>query len=73
MLTSTIAEAWFGAASPAGRERVFTAVGHWYRLRRDTRRLLTFNDHLLRDIGLGRGEIEQAVRSGRASRSSAAS
>lgn len=54
-----------GAATRAGMARLAAAVGRWYRLRRDARRLMAFNDHLLSDIGLGRGGIEFAVWSGR--------
>jgi uncharacterized protein YjiS (DUF1127 family) len=49
----------------AGLARLTAAARRWYQLRRDTRQLSAFSDHLLRDIGLGRGEIERAVKDGR--------
>jgi uncharacterized protein YjiS (DUF1127 family) len=36
-----------------------------YRIRRDMRHLMTFNDDMLRDIGLSRAQVARAVRSGR--------
>jgi uncharacterized protein YjiS (DUF1127 family) len=42
------------------------AVSRWQRLRRDTRRLMALDDRMLRDVGLDRGEVERAVRGGRA-------
>ena len=53
------------ACQLAGLIRLAAAARHWYRLRRDMRLLSAFSDHLLHDLGLGRGEIEQAVRDGR--------
>lgn len=44
---------------------VLSALARAYRVRRDTRQLLAFSDHMLRDLGLGRGEIERAARVGR--------
>jgi uncharacterized protein YjiS (DUF1127 family) len=35
------------------------------RVRRDMRRLAEFSDHMLRDIGIARADIEGAVRRGR--------
>lgn len=72
MFTSTITLARSGTFRRAGGDSFVAAAWRWYRLRRDTRRLMTFNDHMLRDIGLGRGEIEQTVRTGRPSRGSTA-
>jgi uncharacterized protein YjiS (DUF1127 family) len=46
--------------------RVFARVLRWRRRRRDARRLMEFDDHLLQDIGLSRGEIGRAVRTGQA-------
>ncbi len=40
-------------------------LAHAARLRRDMRRLSTFDDHILRDIGISRSEVEPAVRFGR--------
>jgi uncharacterized protein YjiS (DUF1127 family) len=45
--------------------RVFLAIAQEIRLRRDLRRLQGLDDAMLRDIGLGRGELEDAVRHGR--------
>jgi uncharacterized protein YjiS (DUF1127 family) len=60
------------AASPtvwmrlaAGTNHLVTSVLRWHRLRRDSRQLMAFGDHMLQDIGLSRGEIERAVRAGR--------
>jgi uncharacterized protein YjiS (DUF1127 family) len=44
---------------------VLGALARAYRVRRDTRRLSAFSDHMLRDLGLGRGEIERVARVGR--------
>jgi uncharacterized protein YjiS (DUF1127 family) len=45
--------------------RAAAALARAYRLRRDTRELLTFSDAMLSDIGLGRGGVEGTVRLGR--------
>ncbi len=47
---------WSGLAGAIVRE---------YRLRRAVRELAVMDDHILRDIGLGRGELERAARFGR--------
>jgi uncharacterized protein YjiS (DUF1127 family) len=39
-----------------------------YRARRDTEHLMGLSHHLLKDIGLGRGEIDSAVRWGQVRR-----
>lgn len=36
-----------------------------FRLRRDMRRLAEFDDHMLRDIGIARSDIEGVIRRGR--------
>ena len=54
------------ARSREGLAQAAAAVARWHRLRRDARRLLALDDRMLRDIGLGRGEVERAVRGGRA-------
>ena len=54
------------ARSREGLAHAAAAVSRWRRLRREARRLMAFDDRMLRDIGLGRGEIERAVRGGRA-------
>lgn len=38
------------------------ALARAYRLRRDARELARYSDRMLHDVGLGRGEIESAVR-----------
>ena len=50
---------------PTGMARLTAAVLRWYRMRRDARRLMAFDDRLLQDIGLSRGEIDSAVQTGR--------
>jgi len=42
------------------------AVARWQRAHRDARRLMMASDRMLRDVGLSRGEVERAVRGGRA-------
>jgi uncharacterized protein YjiS (DUF1127 family) len=54
------------ARSREGLAHAAAAVARWHRLRHDTRRLMALDDRLLRDVGLGRGEVERAVRGGRA-------
>jgi uncharacterized protein YjiS (DUF1127 family) len=55
--------AW--ASLAAGTSHLVAPVLRWYRARRDSRQLMAFGDHMLHDIGLSRGEIERAVRTGR--------
>jgi uncharacterized protein YjiS (DUF1127 family) len=45
--------------------RLGAAVAQAYWLRRDTRQLMAYGDAMLHDIGVGRGEVERAVRAGR--------
>jgi uncharacterized protein YjiS (DUF1127 family) len=45
--------------------RLVAAAIQEYQARLAVRRLRKFDDQLLRDIGVGRGEIERVVRSGR--------
>jgi uncharacterized protein YjiS (DUF1127 family) len=54
------------ARSREGLAHAAAAVARWHRPRRDTRRLMALDDRMLRDVGLGRGEVERAVRGGRA-------
>ena len=49
------------ARAPTGVARLVAAASRWYRLRRDARQLMAFDDRMLQDIGLSRGEIESAV------------
>jgi uncharacterized protein YjiS (DUF1127 family) len=44
--------------------RVVEAIAREVTIRRDMRRLAEFDDHMLRDIGLARADIEGAVRRG---------
>jgi uncharacterized protein YjiS (DUF1127 family) len=48
-----------------GMARVAGATVAEYRARRAARYLTGFDDLMLRDIGIGRGEIERVVRAGR--------
>ena len=43
------------------------ALGREFRTRRDQRLLATMDDNMLSDIGIGRCQIEHAVRDGRSS------
>ena len=43
----------------------FTAFGDWRRARAAERELRALPDHILDDLGLGRGDILNAVRNGR--------
>ena len=54
------------ARSREGLAHAAAAVSRWHRLRREARRLMALDDRMLRDVGLGRGEIKRAVRGGRA-------
>jgi uncharacterized protein YjiS (DUF1127 family) len=49
----------------AALARLIAAVLREHRARRTMRQLMELNNHLLRDIGLSRGEIEHVVRLGR--------
>lgn len=53
------------ARARAALVRVLGALARAYRMRRDTRQLLALSDHMLSDMGIGRGEIGQAVQVGR--------
>ena len=44
---------------------LFAGLRAQRRLRRAERELETFDDHMLRDIGIGRSEIGHVVRNGR--------
>jgi uncharacterized protein YjiS (DUF1127 family) len=56
----------FWGRAREGLAQAAAAASRWRRLRRDTRRLMALDDRLLRDVGLSRGEVERAVRGGRA-------
>jgi uncharacterized protein YjiS (DUF1127 family) len=47
--------------------RITKAVRLELRLRRDERLLMTMSDHELSDLGIGRGQVPDAVRHGRRS------
>ena len=48
---------------PAGLlPQLFARLGAWRRMRRDAALLHSQPDYLLRDIGIGRSQIEAAVR-----------
>jgi uncharacterized protein YjiS (DUF1127 family) len=54
------------APLPARITRLVAAAAiRGYRARHAMRRLMAFDDRLLRDMGVGRGEIERVVHSGR--------
>jgi uncharacterized protein YjiS (DUF1127 family) len=53
------------AAAARGLARLIAAIGHELRMRRDMRQLAAMDDHMLKDIGLCRCEIEYCVRYGR--------
>jgi uncharacterized protein YjiS (DUF1127 family) len=55
------------ARMAAGIARLVATAVRRHRARRATRRLMAFDDQLLRDIGVGRGEIERVVHRGRGS------
>jgi uncharacterized protein YjiS (DUF1127 family) len=48
-----------------GTSYLITSVRRWHRVRRDSRQLMALSDHMLQDLGLSRGAIERAVRTGR--------
>jgi uncharacterized protein YjiS (DUF1127 family) len=53
--------AWFGGVAA----RFAFAIANEIRIRRDMRKLMLMSDHMLKDIGLTRAEIDRAVRYGR--------
>jgi uncharacterized protein YjiS (DUF1127 family) len=53
--------AWFGAAAARSARALASEV----RIRRDRRQLMLMSDHMLKDIGLTRAQIDRAVRYGR--------
>jgi uncharacterized protein YjiS (DUF1127 family) len=62
-----IANTPYWARLLTGLARVTATAFAEYRVRRAARHLMSFDDLMLRDIGIGRGEIEYAVRVGRRS------
>ena len=53
------------AAAARGLALLIGALANELRIRRDMRQLAAMDDHMLKDIGLRRGEIEYCVRYGR--------
>jgi uncharacterized protein YjiS (DUF1127 family) len=53
------------AAAMRGIMLLIAAIANELRIRRDMRQLAAMDDHMLKDIGLRRGEIEYCVRYGR--------
>jgi uncharacterized protein YjiS (DUF1127 family) len=53
------------AAAARGLAWLIAAITHELRIRRDMRQLAAMDDHMLKDIGLHRAEIEHCVRYGR--------
>ena len=75
-MTSTVCSMTRGAISaerkvslPNLLVRAFASIAREVRLRRDLRNLQRLDDVMLQDIGLGRGELEDAVRNGRSGNS----
>jgi uncharacterized protein YjiS (DUF1127 family) len=65
-LSNTCTEAYeSSSARPSGLKNLFSAVMREIRLRRAMRELSALDDAMLHDIGLGHGNIEDAVRCGR--------
>jgi uncharacterized protein YjiS (DUF1127 family) len=61
---ATILDACLAAAA-RGLAWLIAAIAHELRIRRDLRQLAAMDDHMLKDIGLSRGDIEHCVRYGR--------
>jgi uncharacterized protein YjiS (DUF1127 family) len=61
---SVAAWSWFPTLSRAVRRRI-AQLAERRRLRRDTHALLALDDRMLADVGLGRSDVEFAVRYGR--------
>jgi uncharacterized protein YjiS (DUF1127 family) len=53
--------AWFGGVAA----RLALGIANEVRIRRDMRKLTLMSDHMLKDIGLTRAEIDRAARYGR--------
>ena len=61
---ATIIDALWAAAS-RGSAWLMAAIANELRVRRDMRQLAAMDDHMLKDIGLHRCELEDGVRHGR--------
>ena len=55
-----------GAAGPSWWERLARRIANEYRIRRAEREMAALDERTLRDIGLDRGGLGHATRSGRA-------
>jgi uncharacterized protein YjiS (DUF1127 family) len=53
------------AAAARGLAWLIAGIANELRIRRDMRQLAAMDDHMLKDIGLRRSEIEYCVRYGR--------
>ena len=59
---------WLAVLARSAKHRIVQIskrIMEWRRERRDSNVLLTMHDHLLADIGVGRREVEHAIRHGR--------
>ena len=54
---------WFAGLAPRMIRQIQDRLETW----RSTRRLLAFDDAMLKDIGISRGDVERVVRHGRPS------
>jgi uncharacterized protein YjiS (DUF1127 family) len=61
---TTLFDAWLATAARSSAWLI-AAIGQKLRIRRDMRQLAAMDDHMLKDVGLRRGEIEYSVRYGR--------
>jgi len=61
------ASAWFTALTTA-LEDAGDRIRLWAQRRADRRRLMEYPDHILRDIGISRSEIDSALQHGRQGR-----
>jgi uncharacterized protein YjiS (DUF1127 family) len=61
---AAIFEAWLAVAG-RGLTWLIAAIAHELHIRRDMRHLAAMEDHMLKDIGLRRSQIEYCVRYGR--------
>ncbi len=69
-LASTIHSTSVEGGLPASPMEVLLRIRHWLRIRRDRRRLMELPDHILRDVGIARPEIDSLLLYGRVGRTS---